>query len=223
MANVVEHDLEPLTAQELDALPVFPLPRVVFFPGTILPLHLFERRYRAMAEACVAPGGPRAMAVVLLAPGWEDDYEGRPPIHAVAGAGRIVLHERLADGTHNILLSGMHRVQLDELPPGDEPFRRARARVISDHGSAVRTDVQALWSCASAVAAIVRREHADFELGVTPDEAPAHMADQITDRLVARPDLRQRILEAADVGARVQLATQAVGELLASLRQGVEN
>ena len=81
--------IEPLPDDELAALPVFPLPRVVFFPGTILPLHLFEPRYRAMMEDCVS-SGPKAMAVALLKPGWDDDYEGAPPIHEIAGAGRIV-------------------------------------------------------------------------------------------------------------------------------------
>ena len=46
----------PLSAEELARLPVFPLPRVVFFPGTALPLHLFEPRYTEMIEDCLDSG-----------------------------------------------------------------------------------------------------------------------------------------------------------------------
>lgn len=213
---------EPLSADELEELPVFPLPQVVFFPSTFLPLHLFEPRYRQMAEDCTAVG-PGVMAVTLLAPGWENDYEGCPPIHTIGGAGRIVAHEQLDDGTYNILLQGIHRVQLDELPAGDKSYRRARARVVHDHGEASAGDVRALWSCASAVTAFVRREHPEFALGVAPTDGAAQVADVITDRLVAHPDLRQRILETVDVGQRVQLATEAVSKLLVSLKPGDQN
>lgn len=66
-------------------LPLFPLPETVFFPHTLLPLHVFEPRYRAMVADCLA--GEKRMVVVRLLPGWEQDYYGRPPIHTVAGAG----------------------------------------------------------------------------------------------------------------------------------------
>ena len=67
----------PLSDEELVKLPVFPLPRVVFFPGTALPLHFFEPRYTRMIEECLERGCT-AMAVALLAPGWGDNYEGNP-------------------------------------------------------------------------------------------------------------------------------------------------
>src|SRR5690606_21229592 len=89
--------IEPLREDELAALPIFPLPSVVLFPGSVLPLHVFEPRYRAMMEDCVSRG-PRAMAVALLRPGWERDYEGRPPVYEIAGAGRIVEWARRPDG-----------------------------------------------------------------------------------------------------------------------------
>jgi Lon protease-like protein len=211
-----------LAPEELAELPVFPLPRVVFFPGTMLPLHLFEPRYQRMIEDCMTVG-PRAMAVTLLARGWEDDYEGRPPVHPVAGAGRIVAHEQLDDGTHQILLAGVCRVELDELPMGGKPYRRAAATVLPDQGGVTPGDVRALMSCAGAVASIVRRQHEDFALGVTMEDAPGRIADTITDRLVALPTTRQRILETLPVDERVRLATEAVGALMVSLSEGVDN
>ncbi|MBW2589030.1 MAG: LON peptidase substrate-binding domain-containing protein [Deltaproteobacteria bacterium] len=113
----------PLSAEELARLPVFPLPRVVFFPGTALPLHLFEPRYTEMIEDCL-DNGCTAMAVALLAPGWEDHYDGDPAIYEIAGAGRIVAHQRQPDGTHDVILHGLDRVRLHEFP--NDPCRAPR-------------------------------------------------------------------------------------------------
>ena len=63
----------------LQDLAVFPLPRVVFFPGTYLPLHIFEPRYRALMRDCIT-SGRMAMAVTLLKPGYEANYAGRPAV-----------------------------------------------------------------------------------------------------------------------------------------------
>lgn len=207
----------PLTTDELAVLPVFPLPRVVFFPGSRLPLHLFEPRYRTLIADCLA-NGPHAMAIALLAPGWEAHYDGRPPIHDVAGAGRIVAHERLADGTYNVLLDGVARVRLEELAPGEFPYRRARATTLeateSEQGVS-RADLTALVSAAAAIAAEVRRAHGAFSLGIEPGDSPSRLADTIADRLVSDTARRQTILETIDVPARVRLVTSTLAEILA--------
>lgn len=206
----------PLSAEELARLPVFPLPRVVFFPGTALPLHLFEPRYTRMMEECL-DRGCTAMAVALLAPGWEDNYEGDPEIYEVSGAGRIVAHQERADGTHDVILHGLNRVQLHELPNEGRPYRCARAEPIRDFGSASSTDVMAMMACATRVAAKVRERQPDFALQVSTELAPARAADVIADQLVVSPDERQRILETIDIGKRVGLVTEATASLLAQL------
>ena len=208
----------PLSAEELAKLPVFPLPRVVFFPGTALPLHLFEPRYRQMIEDCLE-GGCTAMAVALLAPGWEDDYEGNPPIYEVAGAGRIVAHQERADGTHDIILHGLNRVRLHELPCDSGSYRCARAEPMKDFGVASTSDMMAMMACATRVAAKVRERQPDFALQVSAELAPARAADVVADQLVVSPDERQEILEALDVGKRVALVTQSVASLLAQLTE----
>lgn len=208
----------PLSADELSRLPVFPLPRVVFFPGTALPLHLFEPRYTRMVEECM-DRGCTAMAVALLAPGWEDNYEGNPDIYETAGAGRIVAHQERHDGTHDIILHGLSRVRLHELPSEGRPYRCARAEPIPDFGSATPADLMALMACATRVAAKVRERQPDFALQVSTELAPARAADVIADQLVVSPEERQQILETIDVGKRVALVTQAVASLLAQLSE----
>jgi uncharacterized protein len=109
---------------------LFPLPNLVLFPHVMQPLHIFEPRYRAMLEEALS--GDQLIAMALLSPGWERDYEGRPPLYPSACLGRITTHCRLDDGTYNILLLGLKRVKLlGELAPRRE-FREARVEVCED-------------------------------------------------------------------------------------------
>lgn len=89
------------------AIPLFPLPNVILFPNVSLPLHIFEPRYREMVSDAL--DGDRIIGMVLLRPGWEGDYDGRPPIYQVGCAGLITHAERLADGRYNIVLRGLEK------------------------------------------------------------------------------------------------------------------
>jgi Lon protease-like protein len=91
-------------------IPLFPLPNVVLFPNVFLPLHIFESRYRDMVSDALAED--RIIGMVLLRPGWEDDYEGRPAIYPVGCAGLITHAERLADGRFNIVLQGLEKFRV---------------------------------------------------------------------------------------------------------------
>jgi len=110
-------------------VPVFPLPEVVFFPGTVLPLHVFEPRYLAMVRD--ARAGEGLLAVATLLPGWEDDAGGAPSFHTLATVGRIDEAETLDDGRLNIRLTGLERARLEE-DFTELPYRRAHARVEPD-------------------------------------------------------------------------------------------
>ena len=91
-------------------IPIFPLPNAVLFPNVFLPLHIFEPRYRAMVNDAL--GGDRIIGMVLLQPGHEAEYEGRPPIFPVGCAGVMTHAERLDDGRFNIVLRGMERFRV---------------------------------------------------------------------------------------------------------------
>ncbi len=109
---------------------LFPLPNLVLFPHVMQPLHIFEPRYRKMLEDALA--GDQMVAMALLAPGWETNYEGRPPIHPMACLGRITSHFRLADGTYNVLLLGLRRVKLIYELKSKRRFREAKVEVYED-------------------------------------------------------------------------------------------
>ena len=109
---------------------LFPLPNLVLFPHVMQPLHIFEPRYRELLEEALA--GDRLIAMALLMPGWEGDYEGRPAIHPIACLGRVTVEHRLEDGAYNLLLSGLSRLEIArELPP-TKSFREAEAVVRPD-------------------------------------------------------------------------------------------
>ena len=204
-----------LRDEELGEIAIFPLPSVVFFPDTELPLHLFEPRYRAMAEDCVENGNG-LIAVALLRPGYEADYEGRPAVHAVAGIGRVTAHRRNPDGTHDILLKGLGRVRIDELPGSERPYRLARAtRLGTQNGELSRSALAPLLSCVSRVASVVRERHPDFEVGFGPSDEVATIIDRIADRFVSETPRRQQVLETTDLRTRLDLVTDSVGDLLA--------
>src|SRR5688500_15575909 len=93
-------------------IPFFPLPNVVLFPHVFLPLHIFEPRYRDMVADAL--GGDRLIGMVLLRPGWEADYEGRPPVYAIGCAGLVTHAEPLADGRYNIVLRGLEKFRILE-------------------------------------------------------------------------------------------------------------
>src|SRR6185436_7933579 len=88
---------------------LFPLPNLVLYPHVMQPLHIYEGRYREMLEDSLA--GDRLIAMALLEPGWEPDYESRPPVAPFACLGKVVTHHRLPDGRYNLLLMGVARVR----------------------------------------------------------------------------------------------------------------
>jgi Lon protease-like protein len=109
---------------------LFPLPNVVLFPQVMLPLHIFEPRYREMTEEALA--GDRLIAMVLLKPGWEEEHEVRPPLHSIVCLGRIVADQRLEDGRFNILLRGLARGRIVEELEQDKLYRSARVELLEN-------------------------------------------------------------------------------------------
>lgn len=107
-----------------DHLFLFPLPTTVLFPNTVLPLHVFEPRYRALTKDCLA--STRCLAIPLLEDGAQA-MTMRPPIHPVAGMARILQHEELSDGRYLLVLEGVARVRIENELDTADPYRVARA------------------------------------------------------------------------------------------------
>jgi Lon protease-like protein len=119
-------------------IPIFPLQNVVLFPNVFLPLHIFEPRYREMVADALH--GDRIIGMVLLRPGWEGDYEGRPPIYPVGCAGLITNAEPLSDGRYNIVLQGLQKFRVTG-EDASRSYRLAHVETILEAVSAADRNV----------------------------------------------------------------------------------
>jgi len=109
---------------------LFPLPNLVLFPGVMQPLHIFESRYQEMLEDAL--DSDRLIAMSLLQPGWESEYNSRPPIWPTVCLGRVVTHSRDEQGRSNILLLGIIRAQVAQEMAPERSYRLAEVRPLND-------------------------------------------------------------------------------------------
>ncbi len=199
-------------------LPIFPLPELTFFPRTLLPLHVFEARYRTMVMDCLARD--KRMAVVGLKPGYEPAYEGKPAVYPVAGVGRIVQCERLATGRFNILLKGEGRVRIDRELPSDTLYRMVAGSLLGETG-AERDGVGALAArvtgrCLGILRA-VNRPTAEMEKALA-GAAPGTVCDRIASAIIPGAAARQALLEEVDVERRLSKLAEGLDDLHTQLR-----
>ena len=204
--------LDPSLRIPLESLPVFPLPNTVLLPEQQLPLHIFEPRYRQMVRDALE--GAPYLVVALI----EGDPQREPTAFApIATAGKIVAHQRLADGRFNILVEGAVRVALEEIP-STQLYRRVRCTAIAepygedaDVPAAERT---AMLSMVGMVMQAVRAKNPDAEFKPPAGLTAARLATRITDRLIADARWRQRVLEASHPRERVARTTEALAQLI---------
>jgi uncharacterized protein len=190
-------------AELSDLQPLFPLPNVVLFPKAILPLHIFEPRYRTMMADALQGGQTLCMA--LLQPGWEADYHGSPAVRPVACVGRVVQHQRLDDGRYNIALHGEAKVAIEGFTQ-EEPYRIARIRALGEDQS---------WAASSGVQqeiaellALFRRarlgENAAVDLAEMfgPHVSPEAVLNMVAMNLNVEATVKQELLELDSLGSR---------------------
>lgn len=193
-------------------IPVFPLPNVVFFPHASLGLHVFEPRYRRMTEEALA--SDRFMAVALLKQGWESDYYGTPPVHAVACAGTIEEHHLLPDGRYNIRLRGICRIAITRFVSQD-PYRVAAFQFIQESNAEDGPDVSAARARLLSTCSGLAREiggNAGRPLVLPPDVPFAVGVNALCQSLSMDSDRRQQLLEVDDVVERCRLLVEILTE-----------
>jgi len=111
------------------SIPIFPLPGLVLFPRTMVPLHVFEPRYVQMVRDALASDG--RIATAQLRTGWEKEYFKTPPVYKVITVARILNEERLPDDRYNVLLEGVERAEVIE-ETAHSPYRVVRAVSLVD-------------------------------------------------------------------------------------------
>jgi len=196
--------MEPALAE----LPLFPLHQAVLFPGALLPLHVFEPRYRQLVSDVLDTHATLSIPHIVDP---DADPSGAPPIAEVAGIGTIIKHQQLPGGRFNIVILGRARVRLKELD-FSPPYRRARATMldVDDEQRIPEVEFAAMHAAASSFLQLVRERDPEFDLKIPKDAPPGTVTDAFAAHLVISPRERQIALEALDLRARVRHLTEVL-------------
>ena len=187
---------------------LFPLPNLVLFPHVMQPLHIFEPRYRAMMEEAIE--GDQLITLALFAPGWEKQYEGRPPLLPMACLGRIATFQRLPDDRFNLLLLGLRRVRIEsELPPV-KLFREANVTVCEDVYSSATAPTRAglqkqLADCFKRILPSLDEAHEQIGELLGSDVPLGVLTDIVSYTLDLGMPLKEQLLHECNVDRRAAL------------------
>ena len=188
-------------------IPLFPLPSTVFYPGTPLPLHIFEPRYRQMTFDALE--GKRKIGMVLLKPDWEATYFDRPEIFSIGCVGSIEKEIRHPDGKYNFTLVGLHRFRIKKEMDG-KPYRCAEVDLLEEQNE------QEIGEEPNATRDSLVERYREFislipensSLKQEPDWNLGDQLSQFVDRFAYRLDLsleqKQTFLEEQDVLHRAE-------------------
>lgn len=206
--------MPPLPEDEF-LLPLFPLPNVVFFPHTRLPLHVFEPRYRQMVKDVLETD--QRFGIVLLRPGWEPEYFGAPRVFQLGTVGTVEQAVPLEDGRYNIVVRGDVRFRiLDEV--SRVPYRTAR--VIAEP-ELVREPVKA-YEQREWLADLSRQYLTYLPDQTAVPEIETVDLDALTNALIMSLNLdleeKQKLLETSDVIGRAEAIGTELANRIESLR-----
>jgi uncharacterized protein len=197
-------------------LPVFPLPGLVFFPQTRLPLHIFEQRYRQLVQDAME--SDRRFGMALLKPGWEEDYEQSPEIHQYGTMGLIENIARLEDGRYNLVLLGVVRYQVLEQVENN-PYRIFR--VVARPEETI--DPMLAYGEREWLVEVCRQFLEQLPGGVQVRELETATLEAVTNALIMSLDIlpveKQRLLELDDLVERAQRVGAELQSRLESLQR----
>ncbi len=185
--------------------PLFPLPSGVLYPQLVLPLHIFEERYREMTADALA--GDRLIAMALLRPGAEaTDTTKSAPIYPVVSLGQIVMDERLGDGCYDIIVRGICRARVIGESCTEHAYRVGRLEPLKD---VYPSQPPACWNrCRAALlAAFGRRfpqlgENEEVQRSVRDDLSLGVLCDLLCSSLSLLPAESAEMLMETDVRRR---------------------
>ena len=200
----------------LRQIPVFPLPNVVFFPNSRLPLHIFEARYRKMVEDCLA--GSKILGMMLMKPGWE---KGKIAYYEIGGLGRITNVVKYPGGTMDIILNGLCRYRVHRYIQ-ETPYLIAEVETFEDAGwdddPATRRTTKEMVQLFERT---LYKQDEEIRKSIVAQlqllENVLDITNYVGSILGGKHELRQRLLELSDPKERVQLLTAVFRGELAEL------
>lgn len=194
--------------------PIFPLPNGVLLPHLVQPLHVFEDRYREMTADALA--GDRLVALALLQPGWETDYESKQvPIYSTVCLGAITVDEQLDDGRYNIIVQGLCRARVRQERQTGLAYRLGQLDLLGDeqlHPESCCWDVYH----SALVEAFAERfpqltHNADLQRAVRDDLSLGVLADLLASSLQLDVCESAEILAETDVRRRCEWVLEHLG------------
>lgn len=203
--------MEPEQLEEVARrLPIFPLPRTVLMPGTTLPLHVFEPRYRALVTHCLA--GDRVMGVATLRPGYEVDYDGSPAVYPEIGIGQIVAHQPFVDGRCNIVLRYEGCIALTDELDTEHLFRVVAGDVLTTDPMGIDSALQSLKILVLQLGS-VRPEAAEEAHRLAQLEG-MELPDALARRILDEVEAQRSYLAAGRLVDRVALVQDRLAQFL---------
>lgn len=185
-------DLPVMTGGLPETIPIFPLPSATLFPNASHAFRIYEPRYRTMVVEAME--GDRIIGMTTLRPGFEADYEGRPPIEVIGCAGLITDFEVLPNGEFNIVLGGLVKFRVLDEEDESRIYRLARVEpmeeVLNDQDAAALGEVRE--EIVSLLLAMTDRLGIGEPPAGVPDE---QVVDELAQFLPIDPSSRQGLLE----------------------------
>lgn len=196
---------------------LFPLPGVVLFPHAVLPLHIFEPRYRQMTEHALA--SDKLVAIVQVRPDADWSGEREPEIESVACLGKIIQHERLPDGRFNFLLQGRKRVRIVNEVATEALYRVAEVELLEDEP---RTGDDGSWRTYLTevyrdIARHTESTHEELEALLREEPPLGVVTDLLTQAFGLPPNLKQALLAEVRVERRAQALLSILRQVVSQL------
>src|SRR5438874_9716481 len=208
-------DLQRVRSQ-LHRLPIFPLPGAVLLPYALIPLHVFEPRYRKMVRDCQAGAGVMALANI---PAEARASRDPPHVLPVIGAGILARVDPLPDGRSNIVLRGVRRARIVEELSTPEPYRLVRAEALAEPPADAAFLERSAEQLRQLVLAVCARHPGAAATALAQmagsTAAPGDLADAVGAMILESPEERQHLLETASAEDRLRRVTQHLAATLA--------
>ena len=205
-----------------DELPVMTLPEVAFFPQALMPLRIFEPRYRQMLRDVLASN--RLFAVAGLNPQIGAVSGAFEPPHRVASVGIIRACQKNENGTSNLLLQGLCRVEIAEIIT-DDPYRRIRVRALTsqpgateDDNSNLRRELERLITLKQKLASNQHQGTAELATFLKTVEDPEAFVDIAAFSLCEDAHLKQKLLETLNVHRRLKMFSSQIRQEISGLK-----
>ncbi|CAN5787422.1 hypothetical protein BH20VER1_BH20VER1_16260 [soil metagenome] len=195
-----------------ETVPVMPLPGALLFPHALLPLYIFEPRYRAMLAHALAH--ERMFCVTLIQPA-SGDWSSPEDFCDVATVGLVRACVGRGDGTSNLILQGLQRVQFTGFPQED-PFPIAEIEPLTSEPGAAFDEIDELGQQVLQLYAKFRDAGRQFPETVdrylSDLRDPEMLADLMAATFISDPARRQQLLEELSLAERLRLVIEFLHE-----------